>query len=321
MVLADTDVLKEARALKSSLKARLFGVDAAAASAANAGWAAAVPDGSNVVGVGYGAKVTVGAGLDELAVRVYVRTKLPLSELADADRVPGDVDGVPTDVIQVGDIMAFARPGPCGMSVGHVAITAGTAGCLVTIDSARGTFILSNNHVLADSNAANVGDHILEPGPLDGGQPNNPIAELSDFEKIAFGGPPNAIDAAIARLIDPTDMTPDIAKIGRVVDPPVAAALYQSVRKHGRTTRHTVGVVMDLSADIRVRYGTQVAEFEDQIAIVGAGGPFSDGGDSGSLIVDAVTKQPVALLFAGGGATTFGCPISPVLARFGATIV
>ena len=47
-----------------------------------------------------------------------------------------------------------------------------------------------------------------------------------------------------------------------------------------------------------------------------AGGPFSAGGDSGSLIVDAVTGQPVALLFAGGLGQTFANPIDPILARF-----
>ncbi|HZO89600.1 MAG TPA: hypothetical protein VFB38_14830 [Chthonomonadaceae bacterium] len=109
-------------------------------------------------------------------------------------------------------------------------------------------------------------------------------------------------------------------KIGRIVNPPVPAALYRSVRKHGRTTRHTVGVVTDISASIRVRYGKQVAPFDNQIAIIGAGGAFSSGGDSGSLIVDAVNLNPVALLFA-GGSTTFANPIGIVLARFSATIL
>jgi len=61
--------------------------------------------------------------------------------------------------------------------------------------------------------------------------------------------------------------------------------------------------------------------FEDQIAISGVGGAFSDSGDSGALIVDAVTRRPVALLFSGGIDITFASPIQPVLDRFGVEIL
>jgi hypothetical protein len=98
------------------------------------------------------------------------------------------------------------------------------------------------------------------------------------------------------------------------------ATLYQSVRKHGRTTGHTLGVVMDVAADFTMNYGVQTADFEDQIAIVGAGGAFSQPGDSGALVVDGVSRRPVGLLFCGGGNTTFANPIDLVLQRFGAQI-
>jgi hypothetical protein len=255
-----------------------------------------------------------------MAVRVYVRAKVTQSSLSPDERVPPDVAGIPTDVIPVGDIFAHARPTPCGVSVGHVRITAGTLGCLVILGGGTENHILSNNHVLANSNAAALRDNIMEPGPLDGG--TVPIAELTDFQLLDFTGAANHIDAAVARVLNPGEVTPDIlGGIGRV-GLPVTASLYQSVRKHGRTTRHTIGVIMDLSADIKVRYGTDTAAFEDQIAIVGVGGgPFSSGGDSGSLIVDAVAKEPVALLFAGGTGMTFANPIAPVLTRFNAAIV
>lgn len=99
------------------------------------------------------------------------------------------------------------------------------------------------------------------------------------------------------------------------------ASEFQSVRKQGRTTHHTVGIITDLSADIRVRYGAEIALFENQISISGINGPFSAGGDSGSLIVDAVSCRPVALLFAGGGNITFASPIQGVLDRFDVDII
>jgi hypothetical protein len=319
----DQELLHEARQYKSELLDRMFGVSALAAESEPG--RSALPAGSNVVGIGYGAKVTVGAGVfDSPVVRVYVRTKVPVGTLDESDmvRVPPEVNGLPTDVVQVGDLSALARPTMSGVSVGHFAVTAGTLGCVVHPRGSEGDhYMLSNNHVLANSNNAVPGDDILEPGPMDGGDPNNPIADLTDFEPLNFAGP-NVMDAATARLRDLTDVNPEIlGGIGRVQQPPTLAALYQSVRKHGRTTRHTIGVIMDLAADIDVRYGTKLASFENQIAVTGVGGQFSDGGDSGSLVVDAVTRSPVGLLFAGGLNTTFANPITPVLDRFGVDIV
>jgi hypothetical protein len=154
------------------------------------------------------------------------------------------------------------------------------------------------------------------------------MASLEPYQAIDFTGNPNHIDAAIAEVGPNTQTTvePDIIDIGRLQPTPKTALLYQSVRKHGRTTGHTIGVVMDVSANLWVDYrvGNQnlSAWFEDQIAVMGVGAaPFSQGGDSGSLIADAVTLEPVALLFAGGGSLTFANPIDLVLQHYGVTVV
>src|SRR5438093_982077 len=66
------------------------------------------------------------------------------------------------------------------------------------------------------------------------------------------------------------------------------------------------------AAPIRLR-------FCDQVAICCSG--FSDGGDSGSLIVSADgNKNPIALLFAGDQTLTYGNRIDLVLAKFGVTM-
>ncbi len=83
--------------------------------------------------------------------------------------------------------------------MGHFRITAGTFGCLVR----RGNqlFVLSNNHVLANSNNAQLGDPILQPGPFDGGRiPEHVIGQLSQFVPVNFGGQPNLVDAAIVQV-------------------------------------------------------------------------------------------------------------------------
>jgi hypothetical protein len=322
--LTSRDLAGTAAIHKAELLTRMFGVPAlsAAAGAERSVEAPSVPPGHNIVGVGFGAKTAGGSMLDsELAVLVYVRTKLPMRSLSAEERVPAQIGEFPTDVVAVGDIFAQARPATCGVSIGHFAVTAGTLGCVVRKPGSETSYILSNNHVLANSNAASRGDDILEPGPMDGGLRANPIARLEDFEKLQFGGPANAMDAAIAEIINAGDVMPDILKIGRVALPPMPASLYQSVRKSGRTTLHTLGVIVDVSAGIRVHYGNQHAWFDGQLAILGAGGAFSATGDSGSLVVDGVTRRPVGLLFGGGISRAFATPIDPVLARFGVEIL
>lgn len=48
--------------------------------------------------------------------------------------------------------------------------------------------------------------------------------------------------------------------------------------------------------------------------------PFSEPGDSGSLILDSPGTHPVGLLFAGDDSQTVANPIQSVLNRFGATV-
>ncbi|MDJ0659869.1 MAG: hypothetical protein QNJ42_10330 [Crocosphaera sp.] len=315
---ATPELRQDAKKIKGEFLVRTFG---ATPQVAGVSQISGIPLDSNIVGVGYGLKVSENAILDDLALRVYVRSKLPKSQLSNHEQIPPEINGKLTDIIPVNDLSALVRPVECGTSVGHFNITAGTLGCLVkksTGDDGE-IFILSNNHILADSNEGKIGDNILEPGSLDGG--TSPIAKLTDFETINLDDQPNFIDAAIAKVINNTDVKSSILTIGTVEQPTMPAAMYQSVRKHGRTTGHTVGVIMDLAADVRVRFGRKIANFEDQLAIQGVNGLFSQGGDSGSLIVDAITRRPVALLFAGGGNQTFACPIDQVLSRFNVDII
>ena len=264
-----------------------------------------------------------GIGIAEDVIRIYV-----LDGDDDAVEIPSEIEGLRAErVFTTGfRILAPPRqsalsPAPCGVSIGHYNITAGTLGCLVDIPNAR--CILSNNHVLANSNAAAVGDDIMQPGPVDGtsARPARRIAGLTDYEPLKFGGGVNHIDAAIASLDDPSSAIPTIMAIGRHANPPIAAFINQSVAKHGRTTGLTFGTVADISFDGNVIFNGNLAYFEDQIAIVGKYGSFSAAGDSGSLILDNPASHPVGLLFAGDGTHTLANPIQSVLNRFGATIV
>jgi hypothetical protein len=259
--------------------------------------------------------------------------------------VPEVLDGVPVTTRVTGLLMARsdptkrARPAPSGYSVGHPLITAGTIGARVR-DALGRVYILSNNHVLANSNDATVGDPEFQPGPYDGGTSTDQIGTLSDFQVITFGSSGNnTIDAAIA-LSDTTlldNATPSDDGYGmpnsRIygdtnhdgVFDDENALLGLNVQKYGRTTKLTHGQITGVNATISICYEVsgllciKSARYVDQIVIGPSG--FSGGGDSGSLIVtDDGNLNPVALLFAGSSTVTIGNRIDLVLARFGVTI-
>ena len=100
-----------------------------------------------------------------------------------------------------------------------------------------------------------------------------------------------------------------------VVSGSVEAAIDMNVKKSGRTTGFTEGIVHTLDATISVGYGTKTAVFENQILT----GDMSDPGDSGSLVVDQ-SNRAVGLLFAGSTTVTVINPIAAVLSQLNITI-
>lgn len=228
------------------------------------------------------------------------------------------------------------RPLEPGLSCGHHQITAGTLGAIAK--DANGVYILSNNHVLADVNKGSIGDVVVQPGPVD--QPPETktlVGVLSRFVPISFAQI-NLVDCALAR-IDPDDDywvgynaalgDPDEDGLINPVQGPrpiEIGDLGRTVVKSGRTTGVTKGRITAVEVDgLRVDMGGPVATFNDQIEVRGVGGPFSAGGDSGSLILDE-TGYAVALLFAGGSDAsgqdvTYGCRITEVLRLLGVELL
>jgi len=266
----------------------------------------------NVVGVGIGRRTVRGTATQELALKVYVRQKLHPLLVKDGQVIPDEVEGVPTDVEEAGEFSIWrpippiyqrrVRPAMGGLSIGHYAISAGTFACLVK--DAGETFILSNNHVLANENRGAEGDPILQPGRFDGGKPDRDvIGRLDTFVAVDPEGT-NLVDSALAAPFDERDVTPDILGIGRLRGTK-DATLEEKVLKSGRTTRKTNGTVVDVSATLRVGYQTGSYLFTDQMIVKGERGAFSAGGDSGSTII-ALDGKAVGLLFAGSPFFTIG---------------
>ena len=116
----------------------------------------------NVLATGIGYKSVEGKATSELAIICSVASKKPLSRLSKNDIIPRQIDGVPTDVYPSGIFRTHSsptgrlRPVPGGCSISHTEVSAGTLGCWVK----RGNqlYLLSNNHVIANSNEASAGD-------------------------------------------------------------------------------------------------------------------------------------------------------------------
>ncbi len=241
-----------------------------------------------------------------------------LSTLAVQQRVVG--------IVEAYSHRARHRPAPGGVSVGHVAVTAGTLGSRaigLTAPWNNRHLILSNNHVLANSNRGRVNDSIIQPGAYDGGRhPADQIAVLARWVPIAFGGAPNFVDAAFGWAWHDRIRGEQYYLSGgrgayyRTGTAPLPPSLGLTVGKSGRTTGLTQGRITEFGMIVNVSFpGIGVAHFRNQIAIRSVNNnPFSAGGDSGSLIWHWATGvRPVGLLFAGGGGTTYANPIGSVL--------
>jgi hypothetical protein len=222
----------------------------------------------------------------------------------------------------------------------------GTLGSLVTRGGTQ--FILSNNHVLARSDTATVGEAIIQPGLIDAGltamtkcdkTQATTVANLSQFvnlETESKSASASNIDAAIAQVV-PGKVDPggNIFYLGATADANgvpvpgapnagsgIAASVNMAVAKSGRTTGLTCSTVLAVNTNTIVAYNKNCdgsgasfkVTYDNQVQVMG--GDFSAGGDSGSLIVAQNTADPVALLYGGSDTDTVANPVAPVLNFF-----
>jgi hypothetical protein len=316
----------------------------------------------NVVATGVGYKSVEGKKTDELSIICSVATKMSKQSLSNKDLIPSTIQGMPVDVEATGVIHAQQdptgkfRPAPGGVSVGHYRITAGTLGCWVKKNNLY--HILSNNHVLANSNDASSGDSILQPGPYDGGSnPGDQIATLSEFIPIEFeggggGGSPCPIANGVASVLNglaaavgsSTRLTPSRVDARRqqatnLVDAAIAEPLNQNdVRNEilnigvvTETAEATLGMsVKKMGRTTSFTTGTILQVDVTSSVSYGTGktavfvdqlmaGAMSQGGDSGSAVVSADNKL-VGLLFAGSTSTTIINRIQNVFSALNITL-
>jgi hypothetical protein len=197
----------------------------------------------------------------------------------------------------------------------------GTLGALVA-DKNSNLFILSNNHVLAESDQARSGDTVVQPALVDlncNPQAGRAIGSLRYV--VPLQSTQSNVDAALAAATPAVDASGAILQLGPsingVLTPAAPAAgsgealsagLLNQLRvvKSGRTTGLTCSTVNTVNLSVQVDYYYDCAEtrpyytktYVNQIGMPGAS--FADSGDSGALVLDAANAQPVGLFFASG---------------------
>ncbi len=288
---------------------------------------------ANVTGVFTGTKVTGGVDTGTIAIVVTVSEK---KDVPAKQRVPAEINGIPTDVIeeviepmQMANAIRLEDLEPVvdatmyatlegGMSIGpcrsffleppEVAeagnyVFVGTLGCMVTDNATNDPMMLSNFHVMCVDDSWSVGDTMAQPSRVDGGScPADQVGALARAQLTP------SVDGAVASISGRPHVC-EILEIGDINGTAVAAQ-NMAVRKRGRTTELTHGTVTAVDYTTSVDYGDGlgVVTFTNQIRIVNDAAQsafFGKKGDSGSVVVDS-SNNVVGLYFAGNSTGTVG---------------
>ena len=259
-----------------------------------------------VLAVGIGHKITKGKDTGKDCICVYVRTKLPEEMLLEPEIIPKKIGGCLTDVVEIGALEPLQlehrkryRPCPAGVSVGHLLITAGTIGAIVSKNG--NYYILTNAHVGAPHWLSEnpIGNVVLQPGPADQGKnPQDIIGDVAEY--IEIKDEDNLVDACLVSA-EKENVIPEQFKLGKLKRPAVRPKVGDIVVKSSRTSGVNEGrvVATDVTAlvNYRLKDGTKwLTKWKDQIFV---NSEFIKGGDSGSLVLLKETMQPCGLVYAG----------------------
>jgi len=145
----------------------------------------------NVVGFGDGQKLKGDEVTSRHCLTVFVKSKVAKKQLSESEMVPSKVDGVPTDVVETGDLKPLSAPLMGGDAVG--AYPSGTWGTLGGVFRVNGQDLgLTNYHVvtnLSDTRRDNRGDFVGTINP-NTGERLNPLGQVlthSSFLPVDVG--------------------------------------------------------------------------------------------------------------------------------------
>jgi hypothetical protein len=216
-----------------------------------------------------------------------------------------------------------------GVSEGHKDSTAGTAGPYVArvTDTSQGEWAsdvseaqlvrLSNNHVYAQSNEAELGDEILQPGPLDGGQlGNDTIGKLAGYLPVEDGAKADVAARTVDRALDNPRPLGLPETYGQSIHRGPASELKgETVVNTGRTLGVRWADVGRTGASINVGYGDDRGSIRLRNQVIS--GNMAEGGQSGSAVYREKTGALCGILFAASDSSTIFTHVNQIEANFG----
>ncbi len=260
----------------------------------------------NVTGFDVGYRWVDGTRTEEFCLRVHVSAKLPLDTLADSQKIVGDIDGVPVDVItgpyrvrrELGlGLRPDAKALLSGSSCHRPHAGSGTIGAIAIDKTTGAAGILSNWYVLSTF-AGQLGDPIYgEDGDL------APIATLQKSMLSRYG------DAAFATLTGRKRWYPALKELNINLAGVRSSTLGHVLCKYGRASGLTRARV-DGEGIYRVLHRVAPGEYE-AVEIEGfrlvpeddadPSAEISMPGDSGACWVSPNSGTVVGLHMAGEG--------------------
>jgi hypothetical protein len=180
---------------------------------------------------------------------------------------------------------------------------------------------VTNNHVGANSTVngqgAKKGDPCLQQGPYDGGNVGSETCGKLHTVIPLYTGIKNLVDACfIEATVDIIDKVFGINYAPKTIVPMEEIQLGMEVVKQGRTTGIRYGYIDMLDVEVPVWYDNDIIDFQKQIVIkTNDNESFSEGGDSGSLIL-TMDGRALGLLYAGGDDDTIINPMYNVQTEF-----
>jgi|GEM_PF-796131 len=295
-----------------------------------------------VVSAGLGMVITNGELQRELCFRVSVVKKKPIKSLKKAERIPKTIFGFKTDVVDVPKPVPLIDQrkynpllGGCQIQ-NHRSAGFGTLGCFARRNIDGKIVALSNWHVMLSKHDRFSNERISQPNFI-----GCTCCSCNEIGKVSAGFLDPTMDAAIAVLngqengdIPDIRYLNEIHSIGVIAGSESETLIGETVYKRGRTTKLTVGQIIDKDASFTIpykQYNDHPISFVGQLTIFPSP-PYTDmilGGDSGSVLINEHNKV-VGLNFAGTDEKirprpaiilAHASPITPILSALGITIL
>jgi hypothetical protein len=253
-----------------------------------------------VTGVDIGFKYTDGVMTDKVVLRVHVKRKR--GTVAKDHHIPTDIMGIPTDVIEsfyqqqdvvtnLSDVTNIDEDQydvlDGGISISGLrpdnSADTGTLGLVVTDNRTGKPVVLTNAHVVGGEGTE--GKKIYHPYPWSG----NLVGSVLRARRSG------SIDAAIIS-IDNMNYSFDVMQLGGVQGTNLNPQLGMVVRKRGRQSRVTKGMIEGIHGTFPI---SATESYDDIMRIKPlTGADFSIEGDSGSVVLDE-NNSVIGLLYAG----------------------